>query len=70
MFEELLKRIEAPAPNVTHIAQSFYHDMRTAKDLGFGRRVWINRYNRVGDLEYKPDAELVDLTNLRQAIKT
>jgi hypothetical protein len=44
--------------------------MRTAKDLGFGRRVWINRYNRVGDLEYKPDAELVDLTNLRQAIKT
>lgn len=70
MFEELLKRIGAPAPNVTHIAQSFYHDMRTAKDLGFGRRVWINRYNRVGDPEYKPDAELVDLTNLRQAIKT
>ena len=68
MFEELLQRIEAPAPNVTHIAQSFYHDMRTAKDLGFGRRVWINRYNRVGDPEYKPDAELVDLTSLRDAI--
>ena len=69
MFEELLQRIEAPAPNVTHIAQSFYHDMRTAKDLGFGRRIWINRYNRVGDPEYKPDAELADLTSLRQAIK-
>lgn len=69
MFEELLKRIGAPAPNVTHIAQSFYHDMRTAKDLGFGRRVWINRYKRVGDPEYKPDAELVDLTSLRQAIE-
>ena len=68
MFEELLQRIEAPAPNVTHIAQSFYPDMRTAKDLGFGRRVWINRYNRVGDPEYKPDAELVDLTNLREVI--
>ena len=69
MFEELLQRIEATAPNVTHIAQSFYHDMRTAKDLGFGRRVWINRYNRVGDPEYEPDAELADLTSLRQAIK-
>ena len=70
MFEALLKRIEAPAPSVTHIAQSFYHDMRTAKDLGFGRRVWINRYNRAGDQEYQPDAELVDLTGLRQAIET
>ena len=68
MFEELLQRIEAPAPNVTHIAQSFYHDMRTAKDLGFGRRIWINRYNREGESEYKPDAELVDLTSLRDAI--
>tara|TARA_B100001057_G_scaffold322251_1_gene322440 strand:+ start:256 stop:924 length:669 start_codon:yes stop_codon:yes gene_type:complete len=68
MFETLLQRIEAPAPNVTHIAQSFYHDMCTAKDLGFGRRVWINRYNRVGNPEYKPDAELVDLTSLREAI--
>ena len=70
MFEELLKRIETAAPNVTHIAQSFYHDMRTAKDLGFGRRVWINRYNRAGDQEYQPDSELVDLTGLRQAVKT
>ena len=70
MFEALLKRIEAPAPSVTHIAQSFYHDMRTAKDLGFGRRVWINRYNRAGDQEYKPDAELADLTGLRHAVKT
>ena len=69
MFEALLKRIEAPAPSVTHIAQSFYHDMRTAKDLGFGRRVWINRYNRAGDQEYKPDAELADLTGLRHAVK-
>ena len=70
MFEALLKRIEAPAVSVTHIAQSFYHDMRTAKDLGFGRRVWINRYNRAGDQEYQPDSELVDLTGLRQAVKT
>ena len=70
MFEELLQRIEAPAPSVTHIAQSFYHDMRTAKDIGFGRRVWINRYNRAGDQEYQPDSELVDLTGLRQAVKT
>ena len=52
MFHELLKRIGEAPENVTHIAQSFYHDMRTAKDLGFGRRLWINRYSREGDPAY------------------
>ena len=66
MFEELLRRINQPSINVTHIAQSFYHDMRTAKELGFGKRIWINRYNRKGDPEYKPDAELSNLTNVRE----
>jgi 2-haloacid dehalogenase len=68
MFKELLRRINEPSINVTHIAQSFYHDMRTAKELGFGKRIWINRYNRKGDPEYKPDAELSDLTNVRGVI--
>lgn len=65
MFHELLERIGAPAAEVTHIAQSFYHDMRTAKDLGFGRRLWINRYGREGDPAYTPDAELPDLVEVR-----
>lgn len=65
MFYELLKRIDEAPRNVTHIAQSFYHDMRTSKDLGFGRRLWINRYGRDGDPDYVPDAVLQDLTGVR-----
>ena len=65
MFRELLDRIGAAPGDVTHIAQSFYHDMRTAKDLGFGRRLWINRFGREGDPAYTPDAELEDLVGVR-----
>jgi len=68
MFQALLARIDAAPGDVTHIAQSFYHDMRTAKDLGFGRRIWINRYGREGDPAYTPDAELKDLAGVRAAL--
>lgn len=68
MFEALLDRINAPAASITHIAQSFYHDMRSAKDLGFGRRIWINRYGRTSDAAYAPDAELPDLSGVRGAL--
>ena len=54
--------------DVPHIAQSFYHDMRTSKDLGFGRRIWVNRYGREGDPAYTPDAELRDLTGVRAVL--
>ena len=69
MFEALLSRLDAPASSITHIAQSFYHDMRTAKDLGFGRRIWINRYGRTGDAAYAPDAELPDLSGVRGVLQ-
>jgi 2-haloacid dehalogenase len=68
MFKELLKRIDERAENVTHIAQSFYHDMRATKDLGFGRRFWINRYNRSGDMDYKPDVQLLSLASVRSCL--
>ena len=68
MFHELLDRIGEPPENVTHIAQSFYHDMRTTKDLGFGRRLWINRYKRACDTAYMPDKELSDLSGVRAAL--
>ena len=68
MFQALLARIQAAPADVTHIAQSFYHDMRTAKDLGFGRRIWVNRYGREGDPAYTPDAELRDLTGVRAVL--
>ena len=66
MFNELIKRLNEDPKNITHIAQSFYHDMRTAKDLGFGRRIWINRYKKQGDFSYKPDAEISDMRGLNE----
>lgn len=68
MFRELLARIDAPAADVTHIAQGFYHDIKPAKVLGFGRRIWINRFARDGEIGYEPDAELMDLADLRAAL--
>ena len=65
MFKELLNRIDERPENVTHIAQSFYHDMCTSKDLGFGLRLWINRYKRSGDADYKPDVQLFNLAGVR-----
>lgn len=68
MFHTLFERIGADPKDVTHIAQSFYHDMRVAKDVGVGRRIWINRYGLSGDLAYTPDAELKDLSGVRDAL--
>ena len=68
MFNELIKRLNEDPKNITHIAQSFYHDMRTAKDLGFGRRIWINRYKKQGDFSYKPDAEVSDMRRLHEQL--
>ena len=68
MFNELIQRINESPKDITHIAQSFYHDMRTAKDLGFGRRIWVNRYKKQGDPSYTPDAEISDISRLREEL--
>lgn len=68
MFNELIKRLNEDPKDITHIAQSFYHDMRTAKDLGFGCRIWINRYKKQGDFSYKPDAEISDMRRLYEQL--
>lgn len=68
MFYALFERIGAAPGDVTHIAQSFYHDMRVAKDVGVGRRIWVNRYYRSGDLTYTPDVELHDLSGIRDVL--
>ena len=70
MFRTLLERTGAVPADITHIAQSFYHDMRTAKDVGIGRRIWVNRYGRDGDPAYTPDVELSDLSGVRNALAT
>ena len=68
MFNELIQRINESPKNITHIAQSFYHDMRTAKDLGFGRRIWVNRYKKQGNPSYTPDLEISDISRLREEL--
>ena len=68
MFNELIQRINESPKNITHIAQSFYHDMRMAKDLGFGRRIWVNRYKKQGDPSYTPDAEISNISRLREKL--
>lgn len=68
MFRELLRRIDADPAHVTHVAQGFYHDIRPTRDLGFGRRIWINRYGREPEPGYEADAELMDLAGLRQVL--
>ena len=70
MFRALLARLETPADQVTHVAQSFYHDIRPSKDAGFGCRIWINRYAKESDAAYAPDYELSDLSGLAAALSS
>jgi 2-haloacid dehalogenase len=41
-FDEVLRRLELPRERVLHVAQSLYHDIAPAKELGF-TCVWVNR---------------------------
>ena len=41
-FDEVLSRLDLPRARVLHVAQSLYHDIAPAKDLGF-TCVWVNR---------------------------
>ena len=68
MFDKLLSRIDANPADVTHIAQSFYHDISPSKDRGFGQRIWINRYQRKVDNANTPDHEFPDFEGLRNLL--
>jgi 2-haloacid dehalogenase len=52
--------------NWVHVAQSYFHDMRPAHELGIPR-VWINRLNEPDDPSIV-DAELKDLTGLAATV--
>lgn len=41
-FHEALRRLALPRERVLHVAQSLYHDIRPASELGF-TTVWVNR---------------------------
>ncbi len=70
-FHEVLRRLELPVERVLHVAQSLYHDIRPAKELGF-TAVWVNRRaGREGTgatppAEAVPDLEVRDLKTLAE----
>lgn len=68
-FEEVLERLELPKERVLHCAQSLYHDIAPARELGL-RCVWVNRRaGRPGGgatppAEATPDFEVPDMATL------
>ena len=45
-FHEALRRMDARATDVLHVAQSLYHDHEPAKRLGF-HTAWVRRLSRL-----------------------
>ena len=72
-FLEVVERLGVPRDRVLHVAQSLYHDIEPARDLGI-RSVWVNR--RAGRLGggatrasgAEPDLEVPDLRTLVRVI--
>jgi 2-haloacid dehalogenase len=68
-FEGLLERIALPKGQLLHVAQSLYHDIAPAKELGLST-VWVNRRKgkhgsgATPPAEAKPDLEVPDLRSL------
>jgi 2-haloacid dehalogenase len=71
-FHEVLRRLELPVDRVLHVAQSVYHDIEPALDLGFSC-VWVNRRSENGSggatppAEATPDLEVTSLVGLVEA---
>jgi 2-haloacid dehalogenase len=68
-FRAALARLEAPPDRVLHVAQSLFHDIAPAKELGL-TTVWVNRrHDRPGfgatpPATAQPDLEVPDLRTL------
>ncbi|MCA9288258.1 MAG: haloacid dehalogenase type II [Phycisphaerales bacterium] len=68
-FKEALARLGLPASKVVHVAQSLYHDIAPASELGL-KTVWVNRQaGRPGATpasRAKPDLEVPDMATLAE----
>ena len=70
-FRFALARLGVPAEQVLHVAQSLYHDIAPAKELGLAT-IWVNRrHDRPGSgatppAAAHPDLEVHDLRTLAQ----
>jgi 2-haloacid dehalogenase len=61
-FRRALEVLQLPAAEVLHVAQSLYHDIRPARELGF-TTVWVNRRgNAPGSGATAPAVATPDLT--------
>ena len=68
-FERLFKAAGLPLEQHLHVAQSLYHDIRTANDLGMAS-VWVNRTGAKSTpvVEARPDVEVRDLRSLAELV--
>jgi 2-haloacid dehalogenase len=70
-FESALARIGLPREKVLHVAESLYHDILPARELGL-HSVWVNRRAARGGLGASktataaPDLEVIDLKSLAE----
>ena len=64
-WEEFWSRTGAPREGHVHVAQSHFHDIVPANELGL-RAVWINRLGETGDPP--PTRELPDLNGLADTL--
>jgi 2-haloacid dehalogenase len=64
-WQEFFEQTSAPRDRHAHVAQSYYHDIVPATELGL-RSVWINRYAERRDPP--PDRELADLSPLPETL--
>ncbi|HVV57854.1 MAG TPA: HAD-IA family hydrolase [Gaiellaceae bacterium] len=62
-WQEFFARTSAPREGHVHVAQSLFHDIAPANELGL-RSVWINRSRQQAYDGARPDRELPDLRGL------
>jgi 2-haloacid dehalogenase len=72
-FEVALERVGVPKQQLLHVAQSLFHDIEPANDIGL-TTVWVNRrHDRPGfgatpQASAQPDLEVPDLRTLAQMV--
>ena len=74
-FHEVLRRLDLPMDRVLHVAQSIFHDIAPAKELGF-TTVWVNRRagkaggGATAPATATPDFEVPDMRSLVELLST
>ncbi|HMI29722.1 MAG TPA: hypothetical protein VK490_08425, partial [Gaiellaceae bacterium] len=64
-WERFFEQVDVPRERHVHIAQSYFHDVVPARELGL-QSIWVNRY---GEREQPaPTRELPDLSRLPETL--